>query len=423
MNNFNNRLSSLRHNSKWVKHIKTFISAIIYWVGSLLFLFKKKQFNIPRNEIKRILFITLYFRGDVLFHTPAIRLLKLYFTNSGIDVWVKSRSKEILESNPDINQIVVFDGVETDIKTDGIKFSLKEKKDFVNRLRDNKYDLVVDFTGLFSTGLTSFLLRPKYSIGKYEQRFGFFYNKFIDEDLSLGEGHLITKYMELIRVGLDIPADDWQCLLKQVPPKGIIQISDISKNKINDILINREYDLTKPLITIHLTAGWEAKRLDLEKFAELIAQLLESRRFEIAVIGNYYDKTEFSKISSSFETIISKKKINSMFFELPLVLNSAMIERSVVLIGSDSMPLHIAGAVGTSSIGLFGPTNPRFSNPIGINHRLIYNELDCSAKINIQYCTRNAGRTCKSIDCMKMISVQNILNEIDLIMISNNDVN
>ncbi|MEZ4690875.1 MAG: hypothetical protein R3A12_12105 [Ignavibacteria bacterium] len=57
--------------------------------------------------------MSLYFRGDVLFCTASIKMLKRIYPDAEIDVLVKSRSAEILEGNPDVNRLIVFNDIKT----------------------------------------------------------------------------------------------------------------------------------------------------------------------------------------------------------------------------------------------------------------------------------------------------------------------
>lgn len=406
-------------NRNFKKKIKKFIFAVIYYCGKIIFFYRSKPFKNDFKSVKRILFISLYFRGDVLFHTPVISLLKFLFPNSLIDVWVKERSREIIERNPDINEIITFDGVNTDLGSTGSEIKFKEKLYFLKRLKANKYDLVIDYTGLFTTSLFSYLLSPAYSIGKFEQRFGFFYNKFIDKDTSSYKGHLIQKYIDFIKLGFNLPDDKWAKITKDLSPVGKYFITQDSISKILQILKLRNYDTSKKLIIIHLTAGWDAKRMSLKKFSALIINLLITGQFEIGVIGSKSDRVEFNKISREIEPYLIDKTADDIFFDTPLELNAALISKSSLLIGSDSMPLHLTGALNIPSIGLFGPTNPSFSNPTGNIHQIVYHELKCSAGINDQYCTRDAGRTCDTIECMAKISINEIIEKVNLLTKSN----
>ena len=100
-------------------------------------------------------------------------------------------------------------------------------------------------------------------------------------------------------------------------------------------------------------------------------------------------------------------------------LSAAVISGSVLFIGNDSVGLQIAGAFDIPSIALFGPTNPEFSNPTGENHKVLYKKLFCSASESEQYCTRNAGKTCPDIHCMKSIQVSEVLAKTNSLLKNN----
>jgi ADP-heptose:LPS heptosyltransferase len=133
----------------------------------------------------------------------------------------------------------------------------------------------------------------------------------------------------------------------------------------------------------------------------------------LVIIGTETDYPKLNQIQSFLKSSID---IKDVFVTLPMNATIELIRRSDLLIGSDSAPLHIAGGVNTPSIGLFGPTNPEFSKPRGKNHTVIYYKLFCSASESEQFCTRDAGRTCPTIDCMKSITVKEIMEKAELIL-------
>lgn len=137
----------------------------------MLFFFRKK--DIDRTQIKKILIMSLYFRGDMLFNTAAIRMLKKIFPDADIDVMVKSRSKDVLEGNPYINKLIVFDDIKTADYNDSSEIKLKEKLLLLKKIRNEDYDLCIDFTGKYSTALIALLGGFKYSTGLNYNGFDF----------------------------------------------------------------------------------------------------------------------------------------------------------------------------------------------------------------------------------------------------------
>ncbi len=83
---------------------------------------------------------------------------------------------------------------------------------------------------------------------------------------------------------------------------------------------------------------------------------------------------------------------------------SAVLKKSNILIAGDTGPLHLATAVDTKTIALFGAANPIQTGPYGDKHIIIYKNLKCSP------CYKKP--TCKNFDCMKEISVENVFEEV-----------
>jgi len=388
--------------------MNNFIKNIITRTGNFLFFFKKKE--IKKEKIKKILIMSLYFRGDVLFNTVAIRMLKRIFPDATIDTMVKSRSKEVLERNPNINKLIVFDDIKTADYNDSTEFKLNEKLTLLKKFRKENYDLCIDFTGKYSTALIALIGGFKYSIGLNYNGFGFCYSKFVNINTQNTEGHLTEKYLNTIKEGLGINEREWTELNKNFINKCDIYINGteigIAENQLKSLYVNPD----KPLICIQVTAGWKAKEWSENNYSALIQKLILSD-YSFILIGSDEDKEINFRILDSISQDLRK-----FYLSLPLKVNAEMIKLSDIFIGSDSIGLHLAGAVGTPSIGIFGPTNPSFSNPQGEIHNVIYKKLFCSAADNNQYCTRNAGKSCPTIDCVKNINPDEVMERVEFLL-------
>ncbi len=361
------------------------------------------------NSIKKILVISLYFAGDLLFHTTVIEAISLLFPNSKIDIWVKSGSGDLLKNDQRINNIIIYDNIKTAAYRNNSKYNFKETVKFIKILRKTKYDLIIDLTGKYSTALISHFSKPGYSIGINYNYFGFCYDKFVFLNTASEKGHLIDKYLTVLKQGLNINDQEWNSLRKDIKTKPYIYPDESSVRKINEILFQKKI-APGNYITIHLTSGWDAKMLPIRTFAEVI-KYLEENKYEYLFVGNSGDKEKLTEICKILND--ESGSIYERFIELNLNESAELIHRSKLFIGSDSAPLHIAGAFEIPSIGLFGPTNPLFSNPVGENHKYIYHELFCSAAVDKQYCTRNGGFTCPLYECMNTIRADEIIELIN----------
>lgn len=379
--------------------IKLFLNRI---TGNKLFKHKLPQ----NNEVNKILIISLYFTGDVLFHTAPIQALSGLFPDAKIDVWLKSGSRDLLKNDPRINKIILFDNIKTAGYRDSAKFNLKKTISFVKELKKSRYDLIIDLTGKYSTALITLFAKPKYSIGINYNYFGFCYDKFVYLNTASEKGHLIDKYLSVIKLGLKIKETQWENIRNVIKTKPYIYPDQNSIDKIN-IILNERKLTTGNYITIHLTSGWDAKMLPANTFAEVISYL-EINNIQYLFFGNSLDKERSNEICSFLNDQSGAIKLR--FIDLKFNESAELIRRSSLFIGSDSAPLHIAGAYEVPSIGLFGPTNPLFSNPVAPKHKYIYHKLFCSASVDKQYCTRNGGFSCPVYDCMNLITSKEIID-------------
>lgn len=363
--------------------------------------------TVPESKaVNKILVISLYFKGDFLFHTALIEGLRNLYPNAKIDIWVKSRVKDIAEGDQRINNILVFNDVKTSGYNEKSNLNLKGKLSFLKSLRKEKYDIIVDLTGKYSTAVFTLLAKAKYSLGINYNFFGFCYDIFIDLKSYNSKGHLIDKYISVLQKGFNLSDNEYAHLRSQVYTRPYIQINNTDKNHVEEILKNFDIPGDSELIVIHLTSGWSAKELSPEVFAEVVDYFIDKKYFFL-FIGDEKDKDRVNILQQLIKN--SSVNVNKLYLKLTFMESAELIKRADLLIGSDSAPLHLAGAAGTPSIGIFGPTNPGFSNPVGPIHKIIYHHLYCSASEDMQYCTRNAGFTCATIDCMKMIKAGEII--------------
>lgn len=364
----------------------------------------------PPAKVKKILIISLYFRGDVLFNTAAIKMLKRIYPDAEIDVLVKSRSAEVLNGNTDINRLIVFDDIKTADYNDCNEIKAKKKLSLLKKLRKENFDLCADLTGKYSTALIALFGGFKYTFGLNYNGFGFCYSKFIDVNTQNTNGHLVDKYLNTVKEGLNIDDNKRTEFKDDLYGKCFINLSDPEISEAEKVLNSLDISLDNQIICIQTTAGWSAKEWDESNYSVLLEKFRTSG-YSYILIGSENDKEKNNRILDSLHGEQRK-----YFLPLPLKINAAVIRLSDLFIGSDSIGLHIAGAVDTPSIGLFGPTNPAFSNPPGDLHRVIYKKLNCSAPDDKQYCTRDAGKSCKTKDCLKNIDTDEVMMNVEFLL-------
>jgi len=373
--------------------LKKTIVSIINFSGKVLFSFRRNK--LP-DEVRKILFVSLYFNGDILFHSVFFEMVRRLYPEAKLHLWIKSRTKAMMDGYPYFDKIYFFDDIKTRKYDEKVNFDLRKKLRFFKELKKEKYDIAFDLTGLFWTAFAMWYSGAKYLSGFNFQGFGFFYNF---ESESVFSGHLIDKHTRIIKnnpVFKNALKSKVQDVLKPT-----YKISKESVIKIDNLFNSATIGKQKKIIILHTTAGWEAKKWGIENFI-MLARMLKDK-YDVVIIGGIEDAENGKIITENVN-----HGVTDFSGKLTINQSAEVIRRAALYIGADSGPLYLAEAVGTRTLSLFGPTNPLFSAPKGSQHTYIYKEMFCSAEKNVQNCKLLAGLNCGTIDCMKMIKPEEV---------------
>jgi len=179
-----------------------------------------------------------------------------------------------------------------------------------------------------------------------------------------------------------------------------IQITEEEKAWAKEYLIRQNYDLTQLFIGIHAGATWPAKRWFSERFADLARRLKSEKNAQIFFTCGPGEETLVQSVIKESGIRSNKPEI------LPLRKLGAVLSQMDCFISNDCGPMHLAPAVGTKTVGIFGPGEPEIWFPYRseLGHRFVHHTIDCSR------CHRDL---CEKLDCMKAISVDDVMQAVD----------
>ena len=180
-----------------------------------------------------------------------------------------------------------------------------------------------------------------------------------------------------------------------------LSISDQDEKVAGEVLLRHGVKEDKPLIFIHPGSGSIKKSWPSHHFAKLARNLQERFSARIAVIEGPADKAEAETLSASLKGSSTVK-----MGKLPLRTLAALMKRGKCFIGNDSGITHLAAAVGTLAIALFGPTDPVVWGPRGKNVSIIRGETECSP------CTQETLRGCTRQRCLENIEVETVCDAV-----------
>lgn len=346
-----------------------------YLLSLIPFDLGKKNSNL--QNIKNILVIREYTLGETLLTLPMIKTLKDF--GYKVDVLCSKANEEIFRRVGFIDNILVF-----------------EKLNFIKIYKN--YDLTIDtephhnISALFS----------KY-LGKVSVGFkGLKREKFYDIKIEYNDKiHAVYNFLNLIKpLNLNINTNK----IKLIPIKYYENEKDYIDNLLNKLNINKD-----KLIGIHAGSNDTSphRRYKEKNFAKLIEKLVKDG-FYIVLTGKGYDRKVNKNILSFLDDKIKKYVFDFSIYNMNLGHLAYLIKSCKVFISNDTGPMHLSAAMGTKTIGLFGPNLPERFGPFGKNNIAIYKakNLPCSPCINVhkrefKKCTLNGK-------CMDLIEVDDI---------------
>ncbi|RXJ90571.1 lipopolysaccharide heptosyltransferase I [Arcobacter sp. CECT 8983] len=284
----------------------------------------------------KIAIVKLSAMGDIIHAMVALQFIKKANPSIQIDWFVEKIFTEVLENNPDIDNVFALN----------LKSIKKKKTEFfsqisiIRKYSKNSYDLVIDAQGLIKSAIVSKLLgKNRVGFSKTSTRESLassLYNKIIDSDYSK---NVIERNLDILLKPLDIEFNK-ESILNKSPFLFFKESFDFS-----DIL-NKE----KKNILLIVGASWPSKIYSKEKFAKIVQNIDEN--FIIAW-GNEEEKKIAEFISSSSKAVVLPK----------LSLNDlkSLVSKVDLLIGNDTGPTHMAWALNIPSITIFGCT-PGYRN-------------------------------------------------------------
>jgi ADP-heptose:LPS heptosyltransferase len=330
--------------------------------------------------------------GDTLLATPALSALRQAFPEAEIAALVAPSNAGILSGNPDVDRLIYA-------PIQGAEPEWRRYLAALRALRRERFDLIINFSG--ASGLTTRFAHP------------FTPWMFLDlprwwflagGDTTLRERRAVDQYLRTLAPLVAAPPADPKA---RVPR---IHLTAQERAQARELLREEGIAAATPLIAMHLGGdGFNGrKRWAPERFAAVANALVERHDAQVIFIGGEEDIARSTEAAALVD-----RNAHVLAGRCSLKLTAALIERATLYIGNDSAPLHIAGAVGTPAVGIFGPSDwVEFApaSPKAPAPRVVHSDLACSP------CFRFVGNdpmwkvnSCYSFACLNAITLEAVL--------------
>lgn len=334
----------------------------------------------------KILIIDLDNIGDVVMASFLPRALKSLYPDSYISILVKEYCQDIFKHNPYADELVIFNPPWLGDLLNK-RFTWGQTKVLIKKLKIFKYDLAVVVNSDWRKASLAKMAGIPSRIGAGKKKSSLFltmsvpYHQdptkhVVQENLDLLKALGYNKNEISLEVFLDKDTLNWA--------EGILKKNNLGQGET--------------LVGIHPGAGHPARIWPAENYIKLVDALEKDPKVKVMVVGYHSDL-----VIKEIKDKLNKYKVIFLLNNSVLQM-AALFKQCACVIAQDSGPMHLATAVGTKTIAIFGPSNPKKFGPYGSGHIVIKKEMPCSP------C--GSDPDCKKLDCLKNISVNDVLERV-----------
>jgi heptosyltransferase-3 len=309
------------------------------------------------ENIGKILVVKLRHIGDVLLTVPVFRALRENFPDAHIAALVNSGTEEVLKGNPLIDEIITFD---RNIKKMNPMQKYMKELSFLKMIRRKGFDMTVELGGSDRAAILSFVSGAAYRIGWKAKR-GFIGKKYLYTHLSRPDKrrHMVLNNLDIIRqfgvrtenlsVDFHVPQKDREWVVKILEEN-------------NPSLAGSSGGGRRPgsiVVHVHPTSRWMFKCWKDEYVAEIVRWLLDKR--VTVIVTSSPDKQELDRAKHILSLVFPRlsagdSRLIDLCGKTTIKQLGALSLAADLFFGVDTAPMHIAAAVGTPVVAIFGPS-------------------------------------------------------------------
>lgn len=370
-----------------VNILKKIFYWMIFYTGSFFSSLTENEFE--QKDIRKILVIAIGEIGDVLRLFPLFKAIRTSFPGSEIsilttlpgahDVWT------LLPQSIHIDEKILLD-----LKR--YHRGILSKLSLILDLRKRAFDLTFDPSrghGMGPNSIMSFLIGSPHRVGFQKGGIGFLHTVKVNfsEDEYIGRQNL--RLLEAI--GIPASCSDIELYLP-LPDHDIMNLFS---------------SLKEPVVIIHPGAKWNGwqRSWPLPEYAELAKTMIRDYNANLLLVGDDSEK----KLTSWISKEVGHPNVVDLAGQTSLSEVAVIINRSHLFIGNDSSLLHLAIALNTPAVGIFGPTSPQQVLPKKPNFIPVCLDLSCRPCYTHQPLSH---KPCEHRECLERLSVHKVMDAV-----------
>ena len=342
----------------------------------------RRRFRVAQP--RRILLLRLERIGDLLMALPGISAVRHSAPDAEIDLVVGSWNAELARTIPGITRVIPLDAAW--LTRDGEGVALPALLRVATTWRARQYDLAINFEPDIRSNLLLAVTGARWTAG-YRSGGG---GALLDQALEYDQGaHTSDNAQRLVSAVFGSAA-------RSGPAR--LELPEEARRRARTLLENTR----RPLVAMHVSGGRPVKQWDPARFAEVARRLVTSRDATILFSGAPADA---QLIEPATRGLPAGSYVDAAS-NTSLVTLAALLECADVIVTGDTGPMHIAAAVGTPIVAVFGPSDPRRYAPRGPHDTVVRVDLPCAPCNRI----RLPPARCTGVipDCLALISADRV---------------
>ena len=308
------------------------------------------------DSIRRALVVKLRHHGDVLLASPVFRVLANRAPQAEIDALVYDDTRDMLEGHPSIARI---HGIDRGWKRQGWVEQARQESRLLSTLRERRYQLIVHLTGHWRGAWLSQALRPRWCVGP--ERDNAFWRWSFTHRYKLPRAtprHTVEANLDALRrLGL-YPEEE---------EKRLVMVPGEAAQARVDSLLSAAGLAPRSFVHVHVTSRWLFKTWTESQSAQLLRRLARDGHAIVATCAP--DAREKAILARTLAQ--AAVPVTDLSGQLTLREMAALAGRARLFFGVDSAPMHIAAAMGTPCVALFGPSGEKEWGPWRVEHRVV----------------------------------------------------
>ena len=337
------------------------------------------------REVRKILIVRLRSIGDTVLSTPAIFALKRFLPNVEVDILVEDWVAPVLANHPHVNNVVVLE-----------RGGFFARAQVAKQLRATGYDVVYNLHGGTTATFLTRATGAPHRVGFRTYQYAQLHNHQAPSPLLLwGQQKTHSVEQQLALLGwTGVPVTDRPRTQLGVPPAAA--------DYVNQRLVEVKLEDRK-IALIHPAAAFNTKQWATVNFARVVEFLAERGYASVAIAAPHENEV--------IENLRSEVSVPMASFDLSLPEVTALAARAQVFVGNDSGIAHIAAAVGTPSVVIFGSSNIAHWRPWNRGPaEVVFEEMPCQP-CHGYFCEKFAQP-----ECILRVPVERVAAAIDRVL-------